>query len=118
MRNFDLGTVLSVTTGIFLAPDIGNVYDLLNYMTGDNLFTHQLPRAADRCRVVIIAQHPELANVDVLTVRNNDWHAFLAEQVAIYGNEIRVGPIPPDDYTHVDPIQELYDMHKRRREAE
>ena len=42
---YDLGTVLSVTTGTLLTK-IGNVYKILNYMTGDNLFTHQLPRVS------------------------------------------------------------------------
>ena len=44
VREFPLGVVLSITTGKLLCP-IGDVYDILNFLTGDNLFTHQLPRA-------------------------------------------------------------------------
>lgn len=57
-RTFGLGAILTVTTDVFLVADIGDIYQLLNYMTGDNLFTHQLPRAAGECKPALLAQHP------------------------------------------------------------
>jgi len=36
------------------------VYDILNYMTGDSLFTHQLPRASDECKPFLLEQFPQL----------------------------------------------------------
>ena len=48
-KTFDLGTVLTVTTGRLLT-DIGNLYEILNFMTGDDLMTHQLPRATEACK--------------------------------------------------------------------
>ncbi len=60
-RAFHIGDILSVTTGIFVSPDgIGGLYDILNYMTGDDLYTHQLPRASQQCRPALLAQHPQL----------------------------------------------------------
>lgn len=47
-----LGDVLSVTQDALVSRShIGGVYEILNFMTGDNLFTHQLPRAAAECQV-------------------------------------------------------------------
>ena len=64
-RTFPMGTVLSVTTGRLLAPEgIGGLYDILNYCTGDQLFSHQLPRAADFVRPKLIELFPALGNVD------------------------------------------------------
>lgn len=56
---FGLGIVLSATTGRLLC-DMGGVYEILNHMTGDNLFTHVLPRAFRFAAPLIKAQYPEL----------------------------------------------------------
>lgn len=64
MRKFHLGDVLSVTTGHLVSPrHMDGVYDILNYMMGLDLFTHQLPLAADICKSDILYQFPELSNV-------------------------------------------------------
>jgi len=60
-KNFHLGDVLSVTTGRLLSPKgIGGVYEILNFMTNDNLYTHQLPRAAEECKPFLFSQFPQL----------------------------------------------------------
>ena len=59
MKTFPLGAVLSVTTGRLLC-DIGVVYEILNHVTGDSLFTHVLPRACRFASPLIKAQYPEL----------------------------------------------------------
>lgn len=59
-KDFPLGHVLSITTGR-LCCDIGGVYEILNYVTGDNLFTHVLPRACRFAGPLILDQHPELS---------------------------------------------------------
>lgn len=64
-RDFDLSDVLSATTGRLLSMrHMDGIYDVLNYMTGDNLMTHQLPRAMDQVKPEILRQHPDLENVD------------------------------------------------------
>ena len=53
--------MLSITTGRLVSTrHIGGVYDILNFMTGDNLFTHQLPRASDECKPYLLEQFPQL----------------------------------------------------------
>lgn len=60
-KEFSLGDVLSITTGRLLSERrIDGVYDILNWMTGDNLFTHQLPRASESCAPWLIEQYPQL----------------------------------------------------------
>jgi hypothetical protein len=49
-RAFHLGDLLSVTTGILVSLDhIGGVYRVVDFVTGQQHMTHQLPRA---CGVV------------------------------------------------------------------
>ena len=111
-RHFHLGDVLSITTGRLLSPDrIGGVYEILNYMTRDNLFTHQLGRASEECKPWLIRQHPQLAEIVVPeTVPDNDWMAYLSTLVEKYGYELPVDPIPHDDHRKVDPVTELREL--------
>mgnify|MGYP003405309659 FL=1 len=62
MKSFKIGAILTVTTGILLC-DVGGLYEILNHLTGDNLFTHQLPRAATWAAPKLLAQFPALQEV-------------------------------------------------------
>ena len=111
-RDFHPGTVLSVTTGRLLSPDgIGGLYEILNWMTGDNLFTHQLPRASDECAPSLRAQFPDLAAVvpPEFSGEAEVW-TWLAAQVEAHGETREVAPLREDEHTYVDPITELHKM--------
>lgn len=108
-RTFTLGQVLSVTTGM-LCCEIGGVYEILNYMTRDSLFTHQLPRAMRECGPWLLRQHPALAEVDASGVTPENWRDWLAAQEARFGEMLDVEPIPQDDHTRRDPVAELAEM--------
>jgi hypothetical protein len=109
-RNFHLGDVLTITTGRLVSPDhIGGVYNILDFMTGDNLFTHQLPRASDECRPALLAQHPQLREVEVPEEFDDKEHVdrWLAEQTERYGTELPVAPLDPADHTRIHPLEEM-----------
>ena len=105
-ESFSLGTVLSVTTGKLLCP-IDGVYRILNFMTGDNLFTHQLPRVSRECAPHLLKQFPALADVDVSTVTPDNWQAWLHEQEAKHGDVLEVEPLQPGEHYQIDPLSEL-----------
>ena len=108
-QTFDLGTVLSITTGKLLA-DLGNVYEILNWMTGDELFTHQLPRASKECAPYLLEKFPVLSTVDTSLVTPKIWETWLSDQKAIYGNEFHVPPIPNKAHEVRNPITELCEI--------
>lgn len=115
VREFDLGDILSITTGVLLSPRlIEGVYDILNFMTRDNLFTHQLPRASEECKSHILNQHPKLSKVEV-----PDWgpdveplyvRAWLATMKLEYGGTLPIKRLAPEDHTPIHPIDELVMM--------
>jgi hypothetical protein len=113
VRRFPLGVVLSVTTGITLAP-IDEIHELLDFMTGDSLFTHQLPRASRECAPVLLARHPHLA--DVVLPESFDGEAdvlrWVEEQTRTLGEGVTVATMDPDDHTSIDPIVELVTMRR------
>lgn len=107
-RQFHIGDVLSITTDRLVSPrHIEGVYDILNFMTGDSLFTHQLPRAQRECRPHLLKQHPQLAEVDDSTVTPETWKAWLDEQVQRFGETLPIAPIPAGAHEFIDPISEL-----------
>lgn len=110
-RAFHLGDVLTVTTGRFLCPDgVDGLYKILGWMTGESLMTHQLMRAGDECREPLLAQHPDLAYVEVPDDFESESavRAWLADQVAFYGERREVSPLHEDDHTRIDPLTELH----------
>jgi hypothetical protein len=64
-RQFHISDILSITTGYLVSNrKMDGVYDILNFMTGEMLFTHQLPRAADECTPHLLRQYPILGSVN------------------------------------------------------
>lgn len=109
-RKFHLGDILSITTSALVSPrHMDGVYDILNFMTGDNLFTHQLPRAARECEGPLRAQHPDLAGIVFPKNLKGEGPVatWLAEQVAIYGETREVAPLGANEHTHIDPFTEI-----------
>ncbi len=73
-KSFHLGDILSITTGRLVSlRHIDGVYDILNFMTGDNLFTHQLPRASRECAPELKKQFPALAEITGDDVTKDNW---------------------------------------------
>jgi len=107
--SFDLGTILSVVTPVLLT-DIGNVYEILNYMTGDDLFTHQLPRVAEEMRSVILKQHPQLMEINADGVGTENWKEFLCEMIQKYGESLPIVPCGLWEHKIIDEQEELLSM--------
>lgn len=108
-RAFPLADILSVTTGKLLSHrHIEGVYDILGFMTGESLMTHQLPRAADACRPSLIAQHPDLDGVDPTPDLDHDnLYVWLLDAERQYGSELLVAPVQPEQWQHKDALVEL-----------
>lgn len=107
-RYFHLGDILSITTGFLLSPRrIEGIYDILNYMTGDNLFTHQLPRAAAECKPFLLQQHPQLAAIDASTITRENWDLWMSDQIGRFGEKLPVSRLPAHAHEFIDPMSEL-----------
>ena len=106
-REFHLGDILSITHDRLVSPrHIGGVYDILNWMTRDSLFTHQLPRAARECKPVLLAQHPQLSAVNASSVTPENWREWMEEQCAEFGEYLSVARLPEHAHEFIDPISE------------
>ena len=107
-REFHIGDILSVTHERLVSPrHIEGVYDILNFMTGDSLFTHQLPRAGRECAPFLFEQHPALKDVDATGIDGSNWSEWLDSQIAIFGETLPVQPLPDHAHEFIDPVSEL-----------
>jgi len=110
-REFPLDEVLTVTTGKLVARrHMDAVYDVLNHLTGDNLLTHQLPRALNACLPAVLAQHTDLAAIradEVPSDADAIWQ-WLERMESEHGSSRALTPI--SDWLYLDPVEELCDM--------
>jgi len=105
---FPLAHVLSIIGSKPLTEDIDDIYKLLNFMTGEDLYTHQLIRARQEVVPHVLRQNPQLSGYDDTNVTPTNWRETLAGMEARYGKFIPLTSIP--DYKPLDPITEAERM--------
>ena len=111
-KEFDLGTILTITTNR-LFTNMEDVYEILNYLTGDTIYTHQIPRVIPIAKTYVLSLYPELTGVgDTVEINSfDDVKAFINEQKKVFGDELPLSPMgKTDGYSYVDPIEEVIDM--------
>lgn len=112
-RKFHIGDLVSVTTGRLVSPrHINGVYDIVDFVTGEAHFTHQLPRASREITPVLLEQHPWLAQVTVPEWVNDQASCdrWLAHAVERWGEQHAVEQVPLGAYVGREPIAELREM--------
>lgn len=107
-KEFPTADVLSTITGRLMG-DIGGVYEVLNWMTGESVFTHQLPRIGREATPVLVAAHPQLAQAvdeaEQVTPQNyREWRQTWEDR---YGPMIAVPKFTADTHERIDPMSEL-----------
>ena len=90
--DFDLATVLTITTGINCVDNFNKVMDLYCFMFEDDLLT---PMAVKKLNIIarnhIFRIHPELKNVTHGVVINiKEW---LAKQEEMYGDTLTISVV-------------------------
>lgn len=125
-KKFHLGDILSVTTGRILPPrGLEGTADLLKFMTGESLVTHQLVRGIEECQPYLAKQFPKLtktrmrnaiAKLDKMLegARNKERKRigmnWLDEQVRKYGKTLAVKPLPKGARKVRDPVEEFTEI--------
>lgn len=129
MKVFPLETILTVTTGRLLTKSegpqdngIGDVYKLLEWMTGEAPFTHSLGRFAEECKLELLRQFPELEHaektlsvLDRLLKTGKDSEKVVRQWIEnvkrfLGKSEYPVAKLPKNQHESKDPVAELVDM--------
>lgn len=110
MRTFSLGAAFSVTTGVLLV-EFDQVHQLLEYLVGHPLFTHQLPGVAAACAAEVLDQHPSLGDYPPPTLSGaEECAAWVASRAERFGAELEIAPMAPGSHVPTDPIADLADL--------
>ena len=129
---YHISDVLTITTGRLVSSrHIEGVYDILGYMTGDSLMTHQLPRAMRECAPTILKAYPQLSPTDPATaqaIKAMDTEVKASDPAGAVVNMVlrvqlshglddmlEVPKLPHDQSAHTDPLEELIGMVGRER---
>ena len=63
MTKFHILDVLSITSGKLLSLEkMDGLYKILNFLTGEDLYTHQLIRASKTCKPYLLKTYPVLVD--------------------------------------------------------
>jgi hypothetical protein len=111
---FHIGDILSVTTGRLVSLDhIAGVVNVLDFMSGDSLHTHQLIIAAPIYRPVILQQLPDLNDVETPSefVSDQSVYDWLDEQVIKFGAHQTLSS-REDLWGSHNPIQDFIDIRE------
>ena len=106
---FTTGEIISAGLGK-LACDMDGVYRIMNFLTGDSLYTHQLPRAFHACEGWVKQQHPWLLQLDESKCSRETWHQWLDDAERRFGKEHELLPLPQGQWQSCDPISELIQL--------
>lgn len=125
MKLFHISDVLTVTTGRLVSSrHMDGVYEILNFLTGDNLFTHQLPRAMRECDPWLRTQFPQLfpdnGRIAAFLAKMDEESVKTEASIAAWVESVRVAFLLPemlpvyemgaDMHTHIDPVEEAKAM--------
>lgn len=107
-KEFATVDVLSTITGRLMG-DIGGVYEVLNWMTGGSVFTHQIPRIAREATPVVVAAHPSLQQAidEAEQVNQENYKEWRQTWEDRYGPTISVPTFSAGAHESIDPISEL-----------
>ncbi len=88
---FHIGDILSVTTGKLLSPKrMEGVYEILDFLTGEGLYTHELPHASKFMTPYVLKQLPQLAEEDGKEVNPESFESCLKKYVKKYGEYLEL----------------------------
>jgi len=100
--------VLGAATGRLMG-DIGGIYEVANFVTGESIYTHQLPRV---CRE--FAAHLKTYRADLLqafdeaeNVTPENYKEVGADWLRRFGKTIDVRRMGDNDHECIDPMSEL-----------
>lgn len=108
IKEFPTRDVLSTITGRLMG-DIGGVYQVLNWMTGESVYTHQLPRISREAVPVILAHTPELAGAieEAEDVTPENYLQYRDSWEKRYGATLSVPKMTIAEHERIDPLSEL-----------
>lgn len=90
-RTFSTAAVLSLTTGRLLC-NFGDMHELAEWVAGHPIWTHEFadPALWTRLKLSVLADYPQLADVDASGVNKTNHAEFTAAAVERFGQQLAI----------------------------
>jgi len=93
MKTFKLEQLLTITTGLRLVADMKEMYVLISYMMGFDIFTHETPSAFEFIKPHILSQYPDLESVHIQRITESNYIEVMSALRKKYGEKFLLNPI-------------------------
>ena len=87
IRLFPTSVVASVTSGTLLA-DFASGHECYEWLVGDRVWTHQIPRISPAVSALVVALHPLLPTDEIAGCTRDNWRDHVSQLVAVHGPAI------------------------------
>jgi hypothetical protein len=108
-KEFPTLGVVSAASG-YLLTEIGVVYQVLSFASGESVFTHQLPRVGREFKAALLADQPEIAEIFEYIERETTPETYrdvASEVKRRIGATMTVRRMTADQHERIDPMSEL-----------
>lgn len=110
-KEFHITDILSVTTGKMVAAShMDGIHSILEFMCGEPIYTHQVPRAIRECAPYLLKQFPMLADESGEGATQASLQEWARSMERKYGRMLAVEPLPEGAHFRADPASELQSM--------
>lgn len=107
---------ITLLTGSLTVP-VERLYTLYNELTGDNLYTHQLPRAFKTCLPHAERAFPKMAEwLRERPINRDNWQQVVDATKQQFGDEFHLEPLT--EWQQIDPITEIVAMRSKSEAAQ
>lgn len=110
-REFPTLVILSIVTGS-LVCEFDKVHEAIEWMAGEPVWTHQLPRVSREIQAAMLVRRPELAAAvaEAEHVTHDNYRDWVARWVERYGETMTVERLSATQHASKNPIAELTEM--------
>lgn len=86
-RPFPTLDVLSAISGVMVTQDFAGIGAVLTEMSGESVYTHQIPRISREARAVMLRVHPEISEAirESKEITRENWSLFANRWLERYG---------------------------------
>ena len=114
MKKFHISDILTVITGKMVSiRNMEGLYDILNYMTNDNLHAHQVIRVMDECKPYLVKQFPQFNQINIEGLNDDNLLSRIEEVEKEYGSYFEVERLPEGAHEYINPVAELIIMQNK-----
>lgn len=94
MKKFGIDIILTIINDKVLTKNLEEAQSVARYMTGrKEILKHELHQVLRECAPYLLQQHPQLGEINVDEVNEENWDEWHASVARDYGAELPVRPI-------------------------